>query len=466
MNNSYCLKPGFKQVGFKQILNRLNFFMKVTVNKLARARTELLIEVSGPEVDEFERKALKDLSQDLEIQGFRRGRVPEQMAREKLGQEKIRAGAIEEAIKESYARAVLEHEIEPVSPPEIEILSASKPPENSSRQINGGDSKARGLVFKARVQVLPMIELPDYKEIASKIQKKEVEVHEEEIQASLAWLQKTRAKRSQVLRPAQKGDFVEIEFSSPQATREGPQKDAFILGQGRFIPGFEEELEGMEPGQEKEFTLPFPQTHFHQELRGREATFRVKMRQVQKVELPELDDQFAKEIGKFEGLDQLKASIKGGLQHEKERAESHRIRQQILEEICQKIALELPEALIEKEQEKMMQELRQGVEQQFRLPLSEYLKQVKKTEEEVRRSFKEAARQRVKHFLVLRKISEKEGIAAAEEEVMGEVNRLLKSYPDKEKATRDLDLHRLKEYIREVIIQGKTLEKLEGFSRR
>lgn len=309
------------------------------------------------------------------------------------------------------------------------------------------------------------MDLPNYKKIAAGIKKREIKVEENEVEAGLKWLQKSRAKMSQVLRPCQKGDFVEIAFSSPQVAASQAQKDAFILGEGRLIPGFEKNLEGMAPGQEKEFSLTFPQEHFQKDLARKQAKFKVKMRAVQKVELPEINDQFAKGLGRFEGLQNLKDNIADGISKEKEIAEHMRIRQEILEKITKETDLKIPEILKEREKEQMLQGLKQRVEQQFHLAFAEYLKRIKKSEQELKESFTEPAKKRAKGLLILREIAKIEGIEVGEQEIEREVQKLLRNYPSQEKAEKEVDLASLKEYIKEAIINEKTLAKLESFAR-
>ena len=332
--------------------------------------------------------------------------------------------------------------------PEIEILSPPK--------------IGRELLFKAKISVLPEIILPDYKKIAVSCKKKEVLVKEKEIEDTLLWLQRSRAKFSQIARPAQKGDFVEIEFSSPSIEGNAKKKDAFLLGQGHLIPGFEEELEGMEAGQEKKLSLQLSKEHFQKDLAGNSVDFEVKMLSVQKMELPELGDQLAKSLGQFENLAALKRNINQGLNLEKEMQEKQRLRQEILEKIINKVSWEIPKVLIAEEQNRMLDNFKKEIANKFQISFEEYLKKVKQTKEALWQTLQKRAEARIKGFLALNKISTTENIQVSEEEIKDGVSKVLNKYKNIEEAKKGVDLEKLKLYIENEIRNEKTLQFLES----
>lgn len=306
------------------------------------------------------------------------------------------------------------------------------------------------------------IKLPDYKKIALEVKRNKVFVEEGEVEAELQWLQKSRAKFSQKLSPCQTGDFVEIEFSSPKIEKGRVFRDGFILGKGHFLPGFEENLEGLKPGQEKEFSFSPPPGGKLEP--GKTINFRVKIISVQKVEFPEINDQFAQNLGRFKNLEDLKESIREGLNLEKEKLESQRVRAEILEKIAEKSELEVPEDLVEKEKERLFQNLKNFLTSHLKVKFEDYLKRIKKPEEELLDSLKVQAQKRVKHFLILGEIAKRENIEVSEGEVIEEINKILKHYPSIERAKREIDLEKLKSYTKEVLRNEKTLAFLEGFS--
>lgn len=311
--------------------------------------------------------------------------------------------------------------------------------------------------------------LPNYKRIASTVQKRKTLVEEQEVEAALKRIQISRAKFTALNRPCQKGDFVEIEFEytavAPIKTPTGNEsrkiKDGFILGKGGFLPGFEEKIEGMNSGDEKEFFLPLPEK---KEAKTKEVPFKVKMKSVQKVEFPEICDQWAKELGNFKNLKDLRKGIKEGLKKEKEIQESQRVRQELLDKISEGTKAEIPEILIEKEVDYLIFGLKNNILNHLKISFEEYLKKVKKTEKEIRDSFRPEAEKRVKAGLVLRKISEEEKIDVSEQEIKKRADMFLKNFKTPEQTQKKLDPEQLKRYIGEILRNEKTLEMLESLT--
>ena len=292
--------------------------------------------------------------------------------------------------------------------------------------------------------------MPDYKNIASKIKKKEVTVEEEEIEKSLKWLQQSRAKFSLKNAPAEKGDFIEIEY---QINKQGSVlKDGFILGQGHFVPGFEENLIGLKSGEEKK--------DFILNQSGKESKIDFKLNSVQKVEFPEINDQFARSLGDFENLDNLKNSIKNGIALEKKRAEEQRRKQEILEKIGKETEVEIPVILIENEKNKMLEDLKKLVLERLKFSWEEYLKKIKKTEKEILNSFEKEAQSKIKNFLILEEIGKREKIEVPEQEITEEVNKVLRHFPSVKEAEKNigLDLQQFKEYTKIILRNNKIFE--------
>jgi trigger factor len=420
--------------------------MKVSIKKLPKSQIQLEIELAPQEFDEFLEKTTFELGKDLEIPGFRKGKVPQNIIEKEIGKEKILFEAAQNAIKETYVRAILENEIEAISQPEIKILKLA--PGNP-------------FLFQAIISVLPEITLPDYRGIASQTKRRKIVVSEREVEDALLWLQKSRAKFIEKNEPAQKGDFIEIEFSSPQIEQNAKKQDNFILGQGGFVPGFEENLVNMTVGQEKEFSVKFPEKHFKKELAGKKIHFKVKVKSVQKIILPKLDDEFAKNVGRFENLEALKNSIQEGLKMEKENRESQRLRQEILEKILRETKVEIPEILLENEKKRMLEDFKKTISERFKTSFEDYLKEVKKTEKEILETFSSSAERKIKYYLCLREIAKREKIEVSQEEIKFAINGFLKSYPSVEKAEKELDLEKLKSYYKEAIRNEKTLKFLE-----
>jgi len=422
--------------------------MKAQLKKLPKCQVDIEVEISGEEFDETIKETVSSLGKELEVEGFRKGKVPKEIIEKKIGQEKILKAAAEKAVRENYVRAVLENKLEVIGYPEIEILKMAK---------------GNPFVFRAKATVLPIIQVPDCKKIITTLQKREVSVEEKEIDSALKWLQRSRAKFSQISQPAEKGNFVEIEFESPQIEEGKVQKDGFLLDQGHLIPGFEEKIEGMKQGEEKKFTIDFPEQHFKNDLAGKKADFKVKMISVQNMELPEINDEWAKTLGDFQELESLKKSIKEGLTAEKKNQEKERLRTEILEKITANISWEIPEILIESEKKRILENVKTEVPQRLGMKFEDYLQKMNKSEEEFLNSFQAEAEKRVKNFLILKSISENENIQVSEDEIKNELNKFLNNYTSVEETKKELDLEKLKEYHKEAIRNEKALQFLESF---
>ena len=306
------------------------------------------------------------------------------------------------------------------------------------------------------------IKLGKYKGLKTK--KNKLEIEEQEIKKALEYLQKSRAKIITVNRPAKKGDRVEVDFEIRQGsvkTENGTSKNhPLILGEARFLPGFEEEIEGMTGGEEKEFALKAPTDWPDRRIASKNLDFKVKMNLVQQRDLPVIDDEFAKSLGNFKSLSEVKKSIKQGLLQEKEIKEKERIRIELIEKIAQDSKMEIPNILIEQELEKMLIGLKASIES-MSLDFEKYLKEIKKTADELKKDWQKQAKKRVEIALCLQEIAERENIKVSDEEVKERINQDLKHHPDTKEVEKNIDLAALKEYTKGVLRNKKVFEFLE-----
>ncbi|MSU54799.1 MAG: trigger factor, partial [Candidatus Staskawiczbacteria bacterium] len=276
--------------------------MKTEIKKLPKSEIEIQFELTAEEFEKHFQKALEHLKSHVKVDGFRKGKVPAKMVEEKVKPEELLMEAGDIAVKAVYPKFVEENKLEPVGDPEVQITKIAKGNE---------------FLFTVKVAVLPEITLPDYKEIAGQIKAGSIEVTEGEIQETIDYLQKSRAKFTTEDRPAKDKDFVEIEYSNKDINGGKAIKDRFILGNGGFLQDFEQNLIGMKAGEEKEFKAKFPDNTPRKDLAGKNADFKVKMLSVQKMELAPVDDEFAKNLGAFDTLVALKENLKEGITLEK-----------------------------------------------------------------------------------------------------------------------------------------------------
>ena len=422
--------------------------MEVKQKKLPNSQIELEFEITAEEFAEHTEHVLEHLKHSVKVDGFREGKAPAAMVEEKLKPEVVLMEAGDHAVQHVYVDYIKSSKLEVVGHPEIQIIKIAK---------------GNPFAFKAIVTVLPEVELPDYKGIAKKAKPQEISVTEEEIQEALKYLQKTRAKFTAHENPAEKKDFVEIKYSNPEINEGKEVDDKFILGDGGFMKGFEEGMEGMKAGDEKEITVTFPENSPAKNLAGKEGTFKVKVVSVQKMELPEIDDEFAKQLGAFETLTALQASMKEGITAEKTEGEKQRLRGEILEKIAEKAKFEMPVAMVDYEQERLLEDLKNKIISSIKISFEDYLVSIKKTEQEIKETYRKEAEKRLRGFLVLRELGKIEKVEVSDEEVEAEMTKSVQNYSKDELAK--IDINELREYTKGVINNEKIFQILENLSK-
>ena len=421
--------------------------MKATQKKLGKSQLEIEFELTAEEFQKHVDHALLHLKEHVKIDGFRQGQVPLKMVKERVGQENLLMEAGDIAVKDTYLKFIEENKIEPIGEPEVKILKIAE---------------GNPFLFKIIITILPEIKLPDYKNIASCIKLGDVSVTDIEVDDALNYLQKSRAKFSQVDKEVENKDFIEIEYQSKDINDGKEVKDKFILSEGGFMKGFEDNIVGMKAGQEKEITIKFPENAPKKDLAGKDIIFKVKILSVQKMELPEINDEFAKQLGGFDNLSALKNNIKEGIIAEKTEGEKQKRRTDILEKIAEKIDFEIPEKLVISEQHRLLEDLKNNISNRFKITFEEYLSSIKQTKEELEKTFAIDAEKRIKNFLTLREIGRQEGVNVEENEIEEELNKTIKNY-SKEQLEK-IDINQYKEYIKDVLFNEKVFQKLENFS--
>lgn len=428
--------------------------MKSEIKKLPQSTIEILVEVPQSEMAGFWDLAGQKLAENLAVKGFRPGKIPREIVEKTVGSEKFFNKAAELAIEKTYREIVKKNDIEPVGAPEITVLKISP---------------ADDFSYKLKVAVLPEVILPDYKTLVKSMTSKLQKVESKEVEDALRWLRSSRAKITEVQRPANLGDLVEIDFeirlSGVKMENGSSKNQPLILGEGHFVPGLEENLVGMKTGEEKEFSLKVPDKFWEKNLAGKIVDFKVKMGPVKERELPEINDAFARSLGNFENLAALEKSIREGLLREKEMKEKERFRIEMADKIVAEINWDLPEILIENEVYKMLHELRTDIESRG-LKFEDYLTQIKKTVPELEHEFREPACRRVKIALVLRSIAKAEKIEPKMEEVEEKMNEILKLYPDAKAAEKDVNLPELYERMVAILTNEKVFEYLESLNKK
>jgi len=413
-----------------------------------KSEAELKIAVRGEELAPYIKRAAEKLSREKGLKGFRPGKAPVNVVVEAFGEQRLLNEAGEKAVPHFFVQAVLDNNIDAIARPSITVDKLGR---------------EEGLAFTAKVAVLPEVTLGDVNAIT--VEKKVINVSDEDVEKELNFLAKTRSNYLPVARPAQKGDTVTVDFKVLMggAVMEGGESKnhPVHLGEGHFVFGFEENLIGIKAGEAREFDMEFPEDFAKKALRGKKAHAKVLAHEVQKQVVPEINDELARKLGKFKDLAALKYALKSNLIREKEHKERDRWRGELAEKLVGVAQFtHIHDVLIDKEIDRMIEELRQMLTWQQKT-LEEYLATKGKKLEEVRAGMRKSAERSVKVGLALRAFSTQQNIEVAEAEITEKVDDYLKRFASPEKANRKIDAGELKENISFMLRNQKALERLE-----
>ena len=391
--------------------------MKITKKSLPKAQLELLVELTSDELKSFVESAVLQISKNRNIPGFRPGKAPFDIVVKEVGEMTIYQTAANEAIDATLIKIIDDEKIDLVGQPKIEVQKLA--PNNP-------------FIFKTTFDLAPKIELCEYDKIKVKSMA-EIKVENSEVEKVIADLRSMRAK--EILKeenaPAESGDKVDLDFETfiDRVAIDGGQAKghSLVIGKGQMIPGFEDNIIGLKKNETKEFELEFPKKYHDEKLQGKKALFKIKINNVYKIELPEVNDEFAKGFG-LKNLEDLKKHLESNIKREKEMKEEQRFELELVEQLIEKSNFEeLPDSLIEDEIHKMIHELEDNVARQG-MKFEDYLSNIKKTEADLRLDFAADAIKRVKTGLAIRALAEKEALIADEKEIKDEIERSLASY--------------------------------------
>ncbi len=400
------------------------------------------------EIHPFLESARREIAKQIKINGFRPGSAPLELVERQVGRAQLWEEAVKLGLPSFLKKVFAAEKIEVLGKSQVSIIKLA--PDNP-------------LVFKVVVAVMPEIILGDYQNI--KVARPKVKkVTKENTEALIKKLQEMRATHITVSRPAKKGDRVEINFKSYLKNNlvEGgiSENHPLILGQGQFVPGFEDELVGMKAGEEKTFNLRFPRDYSHQDLAGRMLRFQVKMNLVQKAQLPEINDEFARSLGpRFTSLAILKRKLQENLQTEVQMKMQEKYELKVLDKVCASVKVDIPPVLLDAEKGRMMEELEQDIEKKGG-KFEDYLKSIKKSRADLMQAWEKAATKRIKTSLVLQEIAQREKICVGEKEMETEMNQILKLYPDSKEVREKFSNSVYKDYIQTLIRNRKVIKLL------
>ena len=389
--------------------------MSLQVEKMEKNMAKLTIEVSAEDVEKAMQSAYQKAKGRISIPGFRKGKAPRKMIEQMYGKGVFLEDAVNALIPEHYSKALGECELEIVSQPKIDLVQTEP---------------GKALIFTAEVAVKPEVTLGEYKGV--EVPKSEIEVTDEEVDAEV---KKEQEKNSRTInvedRAAQLNDIVTIDFegSVDGVPFDGGQATEYplTLGSNTFIPGFEDQLVGAKVGDDVDVKVTFPEEYQAKELAGKEAIFKCAVKKIEAKELPELDDDFAKDVSEFDTLAEYKEHVKTNLVEKKENEAKHAKEDAAVDKIIENAQMDIPEAMLETQCRQMLDDFSRRMQSQGH-SMDQYFQFTGMTAEKMMEDMKPQALKRIQTRLVLEKVAEVENIQPTEEEVNEEIAKMAEAY--------------------------------------
>ena len=418
--------------------------MNCKVEKTENANeVKLELTIEAQKFDEAIKKVYFKSAKYFNIPGFRKGKAPIQIVEKYYGKEIFYEDAFNEVVPEELEEALKENNIIAVSRPDIDV-----------KQIGKGQE----LIFTAIFQTKPEAELGKYKGI--EIKKIEYNVTDKDINHELEHMQEHNSRLITVEdKPVEKGNIATIDFEGfvDGVAFEGGKAEGHELeiGSNTFIPGFEDQVIGMKVDEEKDINVKFPEEYFSKDLAGKDATFKVKVHEIKRKELPKLDDEFAKDVSEFDTLKELKEDIKAKLEKQNKEKEKYEKKEAVIKAVCENMKVEVPSGMVETEVENMLKDIESRLSYQG-LKLEQYLQMMGKTEEDVKKEYEPQAIEAIKSRLALEAVIKAEKIEASEEEIKEKLKEMAKNYGKSEDEL--MKNENIKNYIKQGIESEKALE--------
>lgn len=411
--------------------------------KLEHSQVKLTIAVSAEELDKAKETAYRKNRNQIQVPGFRRGKAPRKVIEKMYGEGVFLEDALNGLYPEVYPKAVEEAGITPVGAADVDVQNMT----------------AEGFEFICTVPVEPEVTMGQYKGVEA--EKADATVTEDDVKAELDRLAQRAASTETVERAAALGDTVVLDFEGfvdGEAFEGGKGEDFNLkLGSGTFIPGFEDQLVGKSAGESCDVSVTFPEEYQAAELAGKPAVFKCTVKSVMETILPEMDDEFAKDVSEFETLDELKKDTEAKIAQSKQSAADRDFEEKVLDKVLEGMEADIPEAMFEGQLDNIMQDYGYRIQQQG-ITLEDYVKQMGMELSAFRNIFREQAERQVKVQLAMKKIAELEGIEPSEEDINAEYDRLAEAY--------GLEAEKVRQFVPEESVKSdltmsKTMEMLK-----
>ena len=396
----------------------------ISCEKLEKSMVELQFSIDAETFKNAVNAAFKREGKKYNVPGFRRGKAPRHMIEKLYGAEVFHYDAVNDLFPAEYEAAVKAAGIEVVGAPEPEVVS-----------MNETD----GATLKVKVAIKPEVTLGDYAGLS--VTKKVHTVKDSAVDAELARMQDRNGRLLTREGAAENGDTVDIDFEGfvDGVAFEGGKAEHYslVLGSNSFIPGFEDQVVGHAAGEEFDVNVTFPEQYQAEELAGKAAVFKIKLHEVKYKELPELDDDFAKDVSEYDTLDELKASIRKGMEDNADRSADQQVENDLIEQVVNGMQAEIPQAMYDSRVDELVRDFEYRMSQQG-LKMDMYLQYMGMTMEQLRGQFAEQAEKQVKMRLAMEAIVAKENITVSDEEFDAEVKRIADAYKMEEDKVRSI----------------------------
>lgn len=393
--------------------------MKYTINNLSDTKVQVTVTLGTEELETAKQNALAKLAQEVKVAGFRKGKVPTNIAEKHINPELLNAELVERALNQGVVQSFTEAKLQPLDRPEVDV-----------KKYEPG----KELEFTAEVEVLPAVKLGDYKNLKVAVDK--VSVTAKEVNEVIERMRAGFAEKVEVERPAKLKDEVVIDFvgkdEKGQDVAGATGNDyPLTLGSNNFIPGFEEGIVGKKAGETFDLPLTFPKEYHAAHLAGAKVVFTVTVKSVNEVKLPKVDDEFAKKCGPFESVEQLKSDIKSELKAQKERQRDEKLKDDLAKKLIEVSEIPVPQVLIEDQMRSIEQDTVQNL--MYRgMTLEQYLEDQNLTRDEWKeKELKDAATMRVQIGLALAELSKLLKIEVSDAQVEERLQQMVQQYPDK-----------------------------------
>jgi trigger factor len=420
--------------------------MNITVEEISSIKKKISVEIPIEQVTGEVESLYREVGKQAKIKGFRPGKIPRDIL-ERYFKDYVKAEAIQKLIQETYPAALSEKDLHPVSPPVIDP---------------GDLEKGKPFNYSATIEVKPEIKIDGY--IGLNIEGKKESAKDEEVEGRLKGLQDLHAQLKTVTEPraVRSGDHVLIDYTAMmdnKPSEEGKATDFNVeVGAGRFIPALEEKMIGLNPDEEKEIAVPFPEDYGYKKWAGKTVSFLVKVKEVKEKILPLLDDEFAKDLGDYSSLEDLKTKLKEGIEKEKELTFDRQLKDQVVDQLIQANPFEVPESLVVEQAKALVSDTKMRLATQ-----GIALKNLNIPEEKLQEDYREVAQKQVRTYLILEKIAAQEGITVTDEEADERLRSISeKTHQKLDVVKRYYEKNGLIPELKSGILTDKTLDFLLG----